>query len=262
MSWWGKIIGGAFGYMLGGPLGALLGSALGHQYDTAAMRAGATDDAGVRERAQTAFFTAAFSVMGHLCKTDGRVSEHEIELARAVMDRMALRAEQRRLAMDLFREGKRRDFPLERVLAQLRDECHRDRSLLTLFMEIQLSAALADGALQPNEDTMLRRVCAALGLPVYEYEQLVAMARVSAGRTETEHRGPALSLEDSYAILGVRSTAADREVRHAYRRLLSQHHPDKLAAKGLPEEMMRIATEKTQEIRRAYERILAVRNST
>jgi DnaJ like chaperone protein len=36
---------------------------------------------------------------------------------------------------------------------------------------------------------------------------------------------------------------------------MSQHHPDKLVSKGLPEEMMKLATEKTQEIKEAYERI-------
>ena len=33
MSWWGKLVGGAFGFMLGGPLGAILGAALGHNFD-------------------------------------------------------------------------------------------------------------------------------------------------------------------------------------------------------------------------------------
>ena len=62
-----------------------------------------------------------------------------------------------------------------------------------------------------------------------------------------------MTLEDAYAILEVSPQASDREVKKAYRLLMSRHHPDKLVAKGLPEEMMKIATEKTQEIRAAYE---------
>ena len=38
MAWWGKLVGGAFGFMLGGPLGALLGAVLGHQVDSGARR--------------------------------------------------------------------------------------------------------------------------------------------------------------------------------------------------------------------------------
>jgi DnaJ like chaperone protein len=60
-------------------------------------------------------------------------------------------------------------------------------------------------------------------------------------------------LDDAYAVLGVSTSATDAEVKKAYRRLMSQHHPDKLVAKGLPEEMMTIAKEKTQKIRKAYE---------
>jgi len=261
MSWWGKIIGGAFGYMLGGPLGALLGATLGHHYDTQTPRSGNLDSPSTRERTQTAFFTAAFSTMGCVCKADGRVSEDEIQLARMVMDRMALNAEQRRWAMDLFREGKRADFPWEQVLIQLREECHQDRSLLSMFIEIQLSAALADGPLTAQEDAMLRRICSRLEMSVYDYDQLLARARATARQSNAGRRNRDLSLEDAYAILGVLSSATDEEVKQAYRRLLSQHHPDKLAGQGLPEEMMKIATEKTQEIRRAYERVQLTRGA-
>ena len=75
MAWWGKLIGGTFGFMLGGPLGAMLGAALGHQVDYAlGGRAGVRYHLGDQERVQTAFFTATFSVMGHVAKADGRVA--------------------------------------------------------------------------------------------------------------------------------------------------------------------------------------------
>ena len=82
MSWWGKLVGGAFGFMLGGPLGALLGLALGHNFDKGLK--GLPDDAagvGDRERVQMAFFTATFAVMGRVAKADGRVSAEEIRMA-------------------------------------------------------------------------------------------------------------------------------------------------------------------------------------
>lgn len=253
MSWWGKIIGGTFGYVLGGPLGALLGATLGHHYD---MRRGHLRGPGARVRTQTAFFTATFSVMGCLCKADGRISEEEIALARTVMDRMALNEAQRQLAMNLFREGKRPDFSLDAVLAQLRTVCHRHPLLLGMFVEIQLSAALADGALNAQEDHTLRHICMRLGVHPQLYEQMLRIVGASRERSAPAQPAADLSLDDAYAILGVPSTASDEEVKRAYRRLLSQHHPDKLAAQGLPEEMMKIANDNTQRIRRAYERIL------
>ena len=85
MSWWGKVIGGAFGFVLGGPLGAVFGAALGHNYDVnrSALHEADELEFDSRERAQTAFFTASFAVMGYLAKADGRVTRDEVRTAAA-----------------------------------------------------------------------------------------------------------------------------------------------------------------------------------
>ena len=76
MAWWGKLLGGAFGYMLGGPLGAMLGATLGHSFDRGLKQLTVDGPAPAdRERIQTAFFTATFSVMGHLAKVDGAIGD-------------------------------------------------------------------------------------------------------------------------------------------------------------------------------------------
>ena len=62
------------------------------------------------------------------------------------------------------------------------------------------------------------------------------------------------------ALLELDRHASDADLKRAYRRLMSRHHPDKLIAKGLPEEMVKVATEKTQTIKAAYERIKASRS--
>lgn len=270
MSWWGKVIGGAFGFMFGGPLGALLGAAVGHNFDRGFDRIRLEGvDSGPEdvERIQTAFFTTTFSVMGHLAKADGRVSEDEIGFARAVMANMQLDEAQRRAAINLFREGKDDDFPLDEVLEQFRRESRRRRNLLRMFLEIQLRAAFADGTLDAAEQRLLERIAEALGFSHFEYKQMEAMARAEqhffaggAGQGRAEpprQRGP--SLADAYAILGVSESASDSEVKKAYRRLMNQHHPDKLVAKGLPEEMVKVATEKTQEIKSAYDAVKQAR---
>ena len=64
-----------------------------------------------------------------------------------------------------------------------------------------------------------------------------------------------LTLSQAYKILGVSKNSSEAEIKKAYRRLMSQHHPDKLVSKGLPDEMIQLATEKTQEIRKAYDLI-------
>lgn len=261
MSWWGKVIGGAFGYMLGGPLGALLGAGLGHKFDKgmagAAQGQGAWGD---QERVQAAFFTATFSIMGHIAKADGRVSKDEIAFAEAVMKQMALPTEQRKLAIKLFSEGKHPGFRLDEVVEQFRRECHRRHTLMQMFLEIQLQAALADGQLHSAERQILHQVFSLLGFSAQEFEHLLAMTMAarnysSGGWERATGAQRADVLKQAYDVLGVSADVTDAEVKRAYRRLMNQHHPDKLVAKGLPEEMVKLATEKVQEIRAAYDQV-------
>ena len=257
MTWWGKAIGGAFGFMLGGPLGALFGAALGHGFDRGLGNDLASPDAGDagQEQTQAAFFTATFSVMGHLAKADGQVSEAEIALANAVMQQMALNEAQTRLARELFKQGKQPGFDLPGVVQQLKRECHRRHNLLQMFLEIQLHAAFADGDLHRGEKHLLQGLAAQLGFASGALEHIEALVRAQRHFGDGNNRKvpPGLSLTEAYAILGVSDGASEAELKKAYRRLMSQHHPDKLVAKGLPEEMVKMATTKTQEIMAAYE---------
>lgn len=267
MNWWGKLLGGTFGYLLAGPLGALIGAALGHNFDKglgASLRG--QFEPGAQERVQTAFFTALFSVMGHLAKADGRVSEDEIALARNVMQRMNLNEMMRQTAMRLFNEGKQPEFVLDDVLDQFRVECHRRRNVMQMFVEILMHVAYADGNVHPAEHQVLEKVRLSLGFSHQQFQHIEALVRnarhFGGGGFEQEPavQGKA-SLEEAYEILGVQKTASDAAVKKAYRRLMNQHHPDKLVAKGLPDEMMKLATEKTQEIKQAYELVKKMRAS-
>ncbi len=264
MNWWGKIIGGAFGFMLGGPLGALLGAALGHNFDKGLQGVSGNFgySPGRQERVQTAFFTATFSVMGNICKADGLVTEDEIDLAKQVMAQMDLSAQQRKTAIALFNEGKKDGFRINDILLQLKHEIGYRPNLQRMFIEIQLYAAYADGALHPAEKTLLLKVCQTFDFTKHDFENLAAAIvgeihhqRRSGGAT----KGPTISLGDAYAILNISASSDEAEVKRAYRRLMSQHHPDKLVSKGLPEEMMKIAEHRTHEIRQAYVRIKETR---
>lgn len=257
MSWWGKIIGGSFGFMLGGPLGAIFGAALGHNIDRGmGQLGGAGFSPGEQERVQGAFFTATFSVMGYIAKADGQVSKDEIEIANALMRQLNLSPEMMTTARRLFREGKNPDFPLDDVLKQFRQECHRRQTLMRMFLEMQIHAAFADGVLHPDEKKALQHICEMLGFSRHEFEHLVELVSAHGGRAGAS-RGPdstgGLTLAMSYKVLDVETSTTDAEVKKAYRRLMNQHHPDKLVAKGLPDEMMQVAKEKTQEIKAAYD---------
>ena len=260
MGWWGKLVGGAFGFALGGPLGGLLGTALGHGLDRGLRTADAEPATGERERVQAAFFAATFAVMGRVAKADGRVSPDEIRLAEAVIARMDASPELRRTAIDLFNQGKDPAFPLDEALRQFRREVNRRHTLVQMFVEIQIQAALADGAIDAREEAVLLHVCRVLGVPEFIFRRLAE--RLQAERQAAGGRAPPTSggtLDEAYAVLGVSPRDDAAAIRKAYRRLMNQHHPDKLVSRGLPEEMMRLAAEQTRAIRQAYERIRAAR---
>ena len=262
MGWWGKLVGGAFGFALGGPLGALLGAALGHGFDRGLQDTAAPGlEPGDRERVQTAFFAATFAVMGRIAKADGRVSPDEIRLAEAVMTEMDLTPELRRTAIDLFNRGRLPDFDLDAVLDQFRRESHRRHTLIQMFVEIQIQAAYADRVLDRAEETVLVHVCRRLGVPEFVFRRLAERIRAERQFAGSAGGGAAArgTLADAYAVLGVSERDDPETIKKAYRRLMSQHHPDKLVSKGLPEEMMRLAAQKTREIRQAYEQVRAAR---
>ena len=261
MSWWGKLAGGGIGLMLGGPLGGMLGAVLGHQVDKA--KNNARLGPGSQEQAQAAFFTATFSVMGHIAKADGKVTQDEIQVAEQIFTHMKFNQEQRNAAIALFNKGKQDDFNLDEVLAQFKKECGRKITLIQMFMQIQLQAAYADGTKDPAEDKILKEICLALGYPVAMLSQLEAMLfaqrrQYSDGANQTTSPS---DIENAYKVIGVSKNDSDAEIKKAYRRLMNQHHPDKLTSKGLPEEMIQIATDKSQEIQKAYQLIKKVRSN-
>ena len=190
--------------------------------------------------------------MGHIAKVDGYVSPQEIQFAETVMRHMSLNSDQREVAVKLFREGKKDEFELVPVLKQFAKECGNRRNVKKVFLEIQINGAMSDGTLDAIETDALEFIAQVIGFNNVEFQEIlesvISQQRVSSGKAE-------VSLADDYKLLGLEQGASQDEVKRAYRRKMSQYHPDKLVSKGLPDEMMDIATEKTKQFRAAYDRI-------
>ena len=107
---------------------------------------------------------------------------------------------------------------------------------------------------------MLVRMTRHLGLPESEIARLIAMLRAAGGGPSASASAePASKLADAYRALGVDPSASDAQIKRAYRKLMSENHPDKLAGRGLPESMREIAEERTREITAAYRLITEAR---
>jgi DnaJ like chaperone protein len=249
MQWFGKGIGGLIGAAIAGPVGSLLGLLVGHQFDqSVGGRRGS-----VREISRL-FFETTFEVMGQVAKIDGRVSEDEVRVARRIMQGMRLNDAQVQSAIEHFTRGKRGDYPLESRLASLAAQLGGRGDLARAFVQIQLQSAIGAGNIGADKRQVLWRVANSLGVSRAELAQLEAIVR-GFERGGAAQSTPAQSLEQAYRVLGIAPQAGNDEVKMAYRRLMNQHHPDKLVARGLPQSMVGVAEQKTHEVRMAYERI-------
>jgi len=247
----GLLIGGVRGLLIGVALGYVAGwvlrSVVGHRIASA----------------QDQFLESTFAVMGALCKADGVVTRDEIAVAEAMFVRLHLSREQRERAKAAFGRGKAPDFDLQAETLRFARVAHGYRPLLVMFLQIQCAAIASDGTVHPAEHQMLVRVARLLGLSEADVAQLEALLRTGMG-AGAGARGPSprASLDDAYAALGLTASATDAQIKHAYRRLMSQHHPDKLAGKGLPESMREMAEQRTREISTAYALLKEARGFT
>ncbi|WP_417420454.1 co-chaperone DjlA [Halomonas sp.] len=242
----GLATGGPVGLLIGGALGWWLGRRLGRRLMEARMRL------------QEGFLESIFSVMGCLCQADGKVTDGELGVAEKLFDQMHLQGEQRAKARAAFERGRADNFDLDAELASVGRLTRNQPVMRQVFLQVQLSAIAADGVLHPEEHTMILRVARGIGCSETEVQQIEAMLHGAAANSQGASEE---ALKDAYRVLGVSEDASDAEIKKAYRRLMSQNHPDKLAGKGLPESMREVAQARTSEIGNAYERIRKARDS-
>ena len=215
-----------------------------------------------RRSTKVTFFKVTFMVMGRLAKVDGHISTNEINQAEQIMDKMQLTLKQRQEAIILFKRGKNPEFNIEETLEQFKRVAGQT-ILLPLFLEIQLQAAYADGYLTTEKQNFLTELCVALEYDINSFntlhEKFLAQRNFYHQHSKSSYsQRPHTNkdqLNQAYTIIGVSPSAPLSEIKHAYRKLMSKNHPDKLVAKGLPENMIVQAKQKTQEIQSAYDTI-------
>lgn len=256
MGIWGKLLGAIIGFRIGGFVGAILGLAFGHWCDTKLTKI--LEVIKKTSNRQAVFFNSTFAVMGHMAKASGRVTEVDIRIANLFMEQMRLTGQAKQDAQQAFRDGKSANFDLASSLRSIRMISMGRTELLQMFLEIQIQIALSDGELEAKEKKLLEIIADGLGFSRSQLEQLLNRWK-GEFQFRQGHHDPKQSIEHAYEVLGVTSAETDQQIKRAYRKLMNEHHPDKLIAKGLPKEMMEIANRKAQDIQTAYDRIKLAR---
>lgn len=291
----GKIVGAFFGFLLlRNIVGALIGLYLGHLFDRAVKRFANKQNVeqwlSSGDSKQAIFFYTTFSVMGHVAKASGNVTPEHIQTANEFMTHMGLSKEQVAEAKEAFREGKSLGFPIKKKINLFKQYFGKRQDLCQFFIEIQIQTAYSDSILEPAEYELLLNIAKQLGFTKRHLGQLIVMweaelrfqnykkdqqqknrkyerRRANSSSSDSgDHRRQnntrdisSPSVADAYALLGISENETTKEIKRAYKRLMSQNHPDKLVAKGLPPEMMEVAKQKTQDIQSAYEIIKKAR---
>jgi len=265
----GKIIGIFVGYFLWGIPGVLIGLPLGYVVDKSllALKKPHYAKATTHELSHLdeGYLSAAYTVMGYIAARSDSPSKDDIVAANAVFDRLQLPKIDRPQALRLFAEGAQPDFNVNDVLFKFHDIYSDKPDLLEMFIELQIYAIDQDAKISSSERPALLGVCHWLDLSKADFEGIYRCIRTDQQLRRRQRRyadggKDKVKLANAYAVLNTSPNASDDDIKRAYRRLRSVHHPDKLLAKGLPEDMLKTAENKTHEIRLAYEAIKTVRN--
>lgn len=248
----GKLIGGGLGLAAGGPYGAVAGLALGHAIDAGWLRWRGADGVRVVDP-RSARVEFLFLWLGHLAKADGRVSEGDVAAAEQLMQRLQLDEAGRAGAIRAFQRGRAGRLDIVGEVSAFRRVASPQPQELADMLRALADYARNDGRMTPAERGVIERLGSAFGM---SREAVAAQIAERAG-------GPApLPLDDCYRMLGLAPSVSDHELTRTWRRLLAQHHPDKLQGQGADEAALKAADVRTRELRAAYERIVAARAGT
>ncbi|MGF6496277.1 DnaJ like chaperone protein [Luteibacter sp. 621] len=268
MNFTGLLIGAVVGmWLTHNLLGALIGGMIGFMFDASRQQS-------QRRRApvQGGYVAPLFALIGAVAKADGRVSEAEIAIAERLMARMNLDQDDRAKAIDAFNEGKQPEFNANEVIDQLRQWVGHRRDHAFPVIDVVIETVLAEGSSpSPEKMAILRQLAFALRVSDMELMALMAMKGYAWNGQAGGNRGyggprgnggyvpPQRNTQgpDPYAVLGIQRDSDERAIKRAYRKLISEHHPDRLG--DLPEDMRRRAESRASEINAAYERIKSER---
>lgn len=252
-----KFVCAAIGYYLLGFLGAIIGFFIGGAIDrNLAYGAGAINPLTNHQRQQL-FIETLFMLKGKLAKADGHISKAEIDQTEQIIQEMKMTAERRQVAIDLFKKGSAADFDYKPQLERFMTVCGNTHHLKQMLLVYLIVLALADGHVDTAEESLLKNIAQQIGFNETAFRQLMEMV-INQSHFAGAKGGKARSasmIDDAYKALGITKNQTDQEIKRAYRKLMSQYHPDKLIGQGLPEDMIAVATEKAKEIQGAYDLI-------
>jgi len=193
-------------------------------------------------RRRVAFSIAMIALSAKMAKADGIVTDHEIKAFQQIF---SIPESERAHVARLYNLAKQDTAGYESYAAQMASLCgsgHANCKCLEDILDGLFHIAKADGYVHEKELAFLTRVGEIFGFDEAHFQAIVA-------------RHVDLGEADPYVILGLERGASFEEARRRYRQLAAENHPDRLAARGVPNEFLTIANDRIAAINGAWEKI-------
>ncbi len=225
------------------------------------------------DQAQDIFFLVVFSLLALMAKADGVVSKEEIKLVDDFIKKvLQLSPQKRDLAIKIFNTAKDSNYSFDSLASQFYSIFKNERSVLKTMFDILMHLAHSDGTFHPNEERLIKSAKKIFKISDYEYESLKeryqkhgqsgeggsgSQNRSSGGGQSGSHHE---NIDKYYAELGCMPSDSNEKIKEAYKKMARDYHPDTVIARGLPQDFVKFATQRFQQIQLAYEKIKTARN--
>jgi DnaJ like chaperone protein len=195
-------------------------------------------------RRQVAFTISMIALSAKMAKADGIVTPDEVEAFQQIF---TIPAGEERNVSRIYNLAKSDIAGFEAYAGNVSRLFPDNRPLLEDILDGLFHIAKADGVIHERELSYLGRVSEIFGFTETEFAKISERHAIIAGEG------------DPYLVLGADSDWDFETLKKHYRKLIAENHPDRLIARGVPEEFIRIATERVSAINSAWETIEKMR---
>ena len=235
MTIWGKIIGSATGFAFGGPIGALLGGAAGHALDKFKTKEKLPEELALK---QIGFTIGVIVLSAKMAKADGKVTKSEIK---AFKEKINVPDNEIKNVARLWDQAKKTTDGFEVYAKQISNLLEKNSSVLEELLNLLVIIAEADGKITNLEKIYLKEVSNIFGFSDQDFE------RICSSKLN--------KYIDPYQTLGVSRDTSLEEIKKKWKTLAMKHHPDRLIAQGIPQDIIETNTYRLKEINNAWDLI-------